>query len=100
VTPAEARYKRAARLVGLRAAERACAIDFLRHGDERGIHAKRCVFGEADACSRDYDPYPTAEATPDPRMYEGTAIGALYGFGTTAAWQLAGWNVRRHRRNA
>jgi hypothetical protein len=72
-----------------------CARDFLTWGDTRGKHADFCMFGESDACSRTYNPWPYVEAEPDPRMYEGTGIGALYGFDNSDqhAWQLAGWNL-------
>jgi hypothetical protein len=97
-----------------RAAEQACALDFLVYGDdeERGRHATRCVC--SPTCSRDYDPIPYDEAEPtDLGLYEGTAIGALYGLcpattshvvtdddGRTYVVQsslldgLQGWNIR------
>lgn len=90
-----------------RAAEQACALDFLVYGDGQdyppaiivglpvvGVkHAERCVFGPAHACSRTYDPMPYAEAEPDRALYEGTAIGALYGMpGPEPA--LEGWELK------
>ena len=100
MTQAEAQKARAVRNERRRADEVACAYDFLIRGDELGVHAKRCVFGAHDACAREYDPWPDAFATPDSRMYEGTGIGALYGFGTTKVSTLAGWNVRRRKRRS
>lgn len=99
MTPLEARAQRLVRAANRRADESACARDFLRWGDERGEHAKRCVFGTGDSCRREYDPRPVPEATPhDRRMYDGTGIGALYGWGTQGLWQTAGWNLTRRRK--
>ena len=101
MTPKDAKFQRIKRALDQRTAQRACAADFLRHGDEVGIHAKRCVFGKADSCRREYDPCPVPEATPDPTEYRGTGIGSVYGMnGDTDphAWQLAGWNITRRRR--
>ena len=99
MTPQEARAQRLVAAVNRRRDEAACAWDFLRWGDSRGEHAKRCIFGEKHACSREYDPRPGPEATPvDKRMYEDTGIGALYGWGTTSLWQTAGWNVKHRSR--
>jgi hypothetical protein len=100
VTVQEARRHRLLANQKRRLAEQSCAADFLRFGDERGVHAKRCVFGASDPCRREYDPFEDGGA-PDPRMYEGTGIGMLYGFGGEMhAWQLAGWNIKRRRRTA
>ncbi len=95
MTPAEARAKRAEQAAKRRADMALCARDFLTWGDARGKHADFCMFGESDACSRTYNPWPYVEAEPDPRMYEGTGIGAIYGFDGSDkfAWQLAGWNL-------
>lgn len=86
------REQNAKRAAKARADEALCARDFLTWGDTRGVHAKFCVHGEADPCSRSYDPGPTPE---DEAMYEGTGIGALYGMDGSEkfAWQLAGWNL-------
>jgi len=106
VTWQEARRQRLIDAVNRRRDEQACAADFLRRGDTVGVHAKRCVHGANDPCSRDYDPRPVREATPDDkRMYERTGIGTLYGWGAVGAWSLAGWNVkhttkRRRRKTA
>jgi hypothetical protein len=93
VTPGESRAKRAERAAKIRADEFLCAWDFLVWGDTRGKHADFCVF--PDPCSRNYNPWPYIEAEPDPRLYEGTGIGALYGLKGSElyVWQLAGWNL-------
>lgn len=106
MTSAEARAQHAAAASARRNAEAACALDFLVYGDGSpamfmghtvvGVtHAERCVFGPAKACSRTYDPMPYAEAEPaDTRLYEGTAIGALYGMpGPELAPLLEGWEI-------
>lgn len=92
MTPAEARLKHDEHVRRMRADEALCARDFLTWGDTRGIHAKFCVFGEGDPCSRTYWPGPTPD---DEAMYEGTGIGALFGLDGSDchAWQLAGWNL-------
>jgi hypothetical protein len=92
VTPTEARERRRQDVTRRREAERLCALDFLTWGDTQGIHAKRCVFGESDSCSRTYDPGPEPD---DVKLYEGTSLGALWGLNTLEAWQLAGWNIIR-----
>jgi hypothetical protein len=92
-----------------RNAEAACALDFLVYGEGDSTptespwgsvvpvtHADRCVYGEAHACSRTYDPMPYDEAEPvDLRMYEGTSIGALYGLNgdTPERLELEGWTL-------
>lgn len=95
MTPAAARARRAADLERRRNTEHADALDFLVYGDEgpRGPHAARCVHDVP--CAREYDPLPYPEAMPDPSLYEGTGIAALYGLpgGEAHAWQLAGWNL-------
>ena len=97
MTPQEARAQRLIAAVNRRNEERDCALDFLRRGDTVGVHAKRCVFGASDPCSREYDPRPVPEATPDDRrMYEGTGIGALYGW--SAGYAHEGWNLTPRRR--
>lgn len=95
MTPAEAKVRRGLEADKRRADQALCARDFLTWGDTRGIHSKFCVWGADEACSRNYDPYPTAEAAPDPGLYEGTGIGALYGLRGSErhSWQLAGWNL-------
>ena len=97
-----ARKARALDVEARREREQRCAADFLYAGDRspRGTHASRCVFGAANACSRTYDPYADFTPPPDPRMYEGTGIGMLYGYGTANASQLAGWNVAKRRHAA
>jgi len=104
LTALAARAQRAAEVEHRRAAEAACALDFLVYGDgdapaevlglpvTRVTHADRCIFGPADACSRRYDPRPYAEAEPDQKMYEGTAIGALYGL-PGPELGLEGWEL-------
>jgi hypothetical protein len=92
MTREAARQRRANDVAKRRAAEVACAADFLRSGDTIGFHAKRCVFGVGDACCRQYDPGPVPD---DVRLYEGTSLGALWGLNTLQAWQLAGWNIIR-----
>lgn len=90
-----------------RAAEQACALDFLVYGDGepgtflghrvQGVtHAERCVHGPSRACSRTYDPMPYDEAEPvDARLYEGTGIGALYGLpgSEDVVLELEGWEL-------
>jgi hypothetical protein len=99
VTPSEAKAKRAKRAAKNRADMTLCARDFLTWGDTRGIHAKLCMFGPDDPCSRTYDPWPDKEASPDPLVYEGTGIGALYGLKGSEhhLWQLAGWNLKTQK---
>lgn len=93
--PADARRQHAADLARRRGEEHADALDFLVFGDEAGRHAEHCV--HAEKCSRTYDPLPVPEAEPvDLRLYEGTAVGALYGFGPLTSYhaaQLAGWTL-------
>ena len=98
VAPAEARARQAADVARRRNAEANDALDFLVYGDEDGRHSAKCI--NEPTCSRDYDPLPYPEAAPDPALYEGTAIAALYGLpgGERHAWQLAGWNVRKENR--
>lgn len=107
ITGAEARAQRAHELESRRAAEHACALDFIVYGDGepgtfmghrvQGVtHAERCVFGARHACARTYDPMPYAEAEPiDLRMYEGTGIGALYGLTGSegVVLELEGWEL-------
>jgi hypothetical protein len=94
MTPAQAKQQRADRIERRRDAEALCAWDFLTNGDLRGAHADRCVRPAGLLCSRDYDPGPPPE---DERMYDGAALGTLWGLNDTAAWQLAGWNITRRR---
>jgi hypothetical protein len=111
LTRAEARAQREHELTTRRSAEAACALDFLVYGDGEAMafptsegfrnvvpvtHAERCVFGARAACSRTYDPRPYAEAEPaDVRMYEGTAIGALYALNGDGPerLELEGWEL-------
>ena len=74
--------------------EALCARDFLTWGDTRGAHENHCMFGQT--CARTYNPWPYPEAAPDPLLYEGTGIGALYGLRGSEKhlWQLAGWNLK------
>jgi hypothetical protein len=62
----------------MRDAQRDCALDFLIHGDDRGLHAKRCVWPShgLPACSREYDPGPAPD---DVKLYEGSQLGVLWG---------------------
>ena len=78
MTAAEARAARAERLDRIQGEQRACAFDFLVNGDDRGIHAKRCVWPAygLPACSKDYDPGPAPD---DIRLYEGSQLGVLWG---------------------
>jgi hypothetical protein len=94
VTRAEARKQRASSVARRRHAEALCAWDFLTRGDLHGEHAKRCVRPGGVVCSRLYDPGPAPD---DERLYEGAALGTLWGLNDLASWQLAGWNVRRGR---
>lgn len=97
--PDEARARHAGEVRKRRNLEAACALDFLVYGDDekRGPHAERCVHASAglDPCSRYYDPLPYPEAAPEPGLYEGTGIGALYGVpgGEHLLGQMAGWNL-------
>lgn len=91
-----ARRKRDEEVAKRRRQQMACAWRYLTEGEPH----EKCVF-HADPCSREYDPRPTREAFPeDIKLYEGTAIGYLYGFINTEqhAWQTAGWNIKRRRR--
>ena len=62
------------------------------NGDLRGEHAKRCVRPAGVLCSRVYDPGMRPE---DERLYEHSALGTLWGLNDIAAWQLAGWDIKR-----
>ncbi len=88
----EAREHRAKANARRREEERLCALDFMTWGDMQGIHAKRCVRPAGLVCSRDYNPGPKPE---DEKLYEGSAIGVLWGLNDDEAWQLAGWNITR-----
>ena len=90
MTRDEARRQRAAEITRQRGDAALCAWDFLT----RPGHENRCVKPGGVLCSRDYDPGPKPE---DERLYEGSALGALWGMNEIAVWQLAGWNVRRRR---
>lgn len=92
MTRTEARKQRADRAAKRRHAEALCAWDFLTNGDLRGEHAKRCVRPAGVLCSRVYDPGPRPD---DERLYAGSALGTLWGLNDIAAWQLAGWDIKR-----
>ena len=92
MTREQARAQRAERVAKRRLDEARCAWDFLVHGDLRGVHEDRCVRPGGVSCSRDYDPGPKPE---DERLYEGAALGTLWGLNDIAAWQLAGWTITR-----
>ena len=92
---AQARKQRAERVARRRDAEALCAWDFLTRGADG--HEARCVRPGGVVCSREYDPGPVPE---DERLYEGAALGTLWGLNTMAAWQLAGWDVKPRRRAA
>jgi hypothetical protein len=94
VAPLRARLAHAERVRTQRLNEARCAWEFLVYGDTRGPHADVCVRPGGLVCGRDYDPGPPPE---DPKMYQNSALGTLWGMNTTEAWQLAGWNVRRRR---
>lgn len=100
MTAAEARARRAERVERMTEEQRACALDFLVNGDERGIHAKRCVWPKygLPACSREYDPGPAPD---DIKLYEGTELGALWGLNTstgvasTLGALRRGWTIKK-----
>lgn len=92
MTQQEARAQRAEAVARRRNEEALCAWDFLTNGDLRGEHSARCVRPGGMLCSRTYDPGPVPD---DERMYEGSALGTLWGLNTIAAWQLAGWTLQR-----
>jgi hypothetical protein len=94
MTRDQARKQRAEAVARRRHAEALCAWDFLTNADLRGEHAKRCVRPGGVLCSRDYDPGPKPE---DERLYEGAALGTLWGLNDLGAWQLAGWNLKGTR---
>lgn len=94
MTRTEARAQRADAVARRRDAEALCAWDYLTNGDTRGVHAERCVRPAGVVCSREYDPGPVPE---DERLYEGAALGTLWGLNSVAAWQLAGWDITRRR---
>lgn len=101
---AQARQQRAERVAKRRLDEARCAWDFLVNGDLRGRHEEFCIFVVDAAghripggvsCSRVYDPGPMPD---DERLYEGAALGTLWGLNAIGAWQLAGWDVKPRRR--
>lgn len=71
------------------------AWHFLTTGESKGIPP----YGQT--WNRNYTPacYPDtyADTVPDPDMYMGTGIGALYNLEGSQAfmWQLAGWNITK-----
>lgn len=83
--------RRAEALEKRRAEERLDAYEFITHDEQE----HDCIFDEP--CSRWYDPLPLGETMPDRTFYEGTGIGALYGYpadpGLIAS--TAGWNIGR-----
>lgn len=85
--PAIAIAKRAAVLVKARRAEKGDRYDFLTRADH--------VCSLDPPCSREYDPRPPGEVPPEQELYEGTGIGALYGYPRTRPFlpDLAGWNL-------
>lgn len=95
MTRTEARAQRAEDAAKRRNADALCAWDFLTHGVDG--HEARCRRPGGVVCSREYDPGPVPE---DERLYEGAALGTLWGLNTTAVWQLAGWDVKTRRRAA
>jgi hypothetical protein len=92
---ARARAAHAERVSRRRLDEARCAWEFLVFGDTRGAHADVCIRPAGVLCSREYDPGPPPE---DERLYEHSALGALWGLNDNEAWQLAGWNVKRRKR--
>lgn len=102
LTREKARQLRALEVEERRNREAACALEFLVYGDtfdledgEPTAHSARCVC--TPTCSRDYDPMPYDEAEPvDARLYEGTAIGALYGLpgSEDVVLSLEGWELK------
>ena len=90
-----ARAARAERLSRRRLDEARCAWEFLVKGEPH----EDCVYQERGLprCSREYNPGPKPE---DEKLYEGTALGTLWGLNGPRdphAWQLAGWNVTRRK---
>lgn len=94
MTQSQAKQQRADRIERRRNAEALCAWDFLVNGDLRGEHAAKCVRPAGVVCSREYDPGPVPD---DEKLYEGAALGTLWGLNSIAAWQLAGWDITRRR---
>ena len=95
MTREQARAQRAEDAAKRRNADALCAWDFLTNGHDG--HEDRCRRPGGVVCSREYDPGPVPE---DERLYEGAEMGTLWGLNTTAAWQLAGWDVKTRRRAA
>jgi hypothetical protein len=93
VTREQARRQRAEAAASRRSAEALCAWDFLTRGVDG--HESRCVRPAGVVCSREYDPGPVPD---DERLYERAELGSLWGLNDSAAWQLAGWDVRRRRK--
>jgi hypothetical protein len=93
VTPGDARRARRVELERRRFDEARCSWDFLLHGHDE--HAKRCI--RTPPCSREYDPGPPPD---DERLYEGAALGTLWGLNSLATWQIAGWDITRKKGNA
>lgn len=99
----EAREQRAKALARRREDERLCALDFLTWGDQHGSHAKRCVHADTSTptCSFDYNPGPVPD---DEKLYQGTALGALWSQPSTSEGAVAllaalraGWNITRRK---
>jgi hypothetical protein len=93
MTRTEARAQRAAAVERRRYQAALCAWDFLTKPD----HDARCIRPGGVSCSRTYDPGPVPE---NERLYEGAALGTLWGLNSIAAWQLAGWDITSRRRAA
>ena len=97
MTRAEVQAQNAARQQRRREDEALCALDFLTWGDEQGDHHKRCLRPAGIVCSRDYHPGPPPD---DTKLYEGSALGALWGLPGSpsvldSSWP--GWNLKRRK---
>ena len=71
-----------------RNAELDCAFRFLTEGEP---HEESCTWAKRGEgpCSRTYNP----GEEPEQSLYEGTGIGALFGWTESRVYELAGWNV-------
>jgi hypothetical protein len=95
-----ARSQRADAVARRRRDESLCAWDFLTWGDTRGAHANICIRPAGLVCSRAYNPGPPPE---DIKLYEGSALGALWGLPGSppvldSSWP--GWNLTKRRDTA
>lgn len=99
-----ARKRHAHAVAQQRKAEKEDALDFLMGGDFDNRHTDNCIHAVdgGEPCSRNYNPAPYKESTPNPQQYAGTGIGALYGFEGSERfyWELAGWNITKRREYA